>query len=54
MHAPQIIFCCMWTIAFCKSVWVEGKAIDISSTLIAIGIEFGLLYWGGFFPPLWH
>ena len=53
MGAPQIIIIVLYSISLCIAANQHGKTIERKHnfwvSLIAIGIEVGLLIWGGFF-----
>lgn len=52
MKTPAIIILCIWALGLLSSAHDHGKPRNPTSfwvTLIAVVIEFTLLYWGGFF-----
>lgn len=53
MKAPQIILCVLFAISLMCNAYLHGKpkagTYSVWPALAGAGIEFGLLWWGGFF-----
>ena len=53
MRAPQIIILCLMALNLLCSAYLHGKPKDGKWNFFveaaAVGINFGILYWGGFF-----
>ena len=53
---PQILLALIWLASLCLSAYKHGKEKtgkeNFWTTVIAVAIGFGLLYWGGWFDNL--
>lgn len=53
MRAPQIIWCVLFAISLMYNAYLHGRpkngTYSVWTALAGFSIEFGLLWWGGFF-----